>query len=162
MVSLKRIFLILMAFVAGNFLAVNALLAGRALSDFSNLQYYSQWEGLGGPLTGYLLHVLLGTLVGCCMALIPTIFVLILTETLRIRSIWFYALAGGLGAFLFDIACTMFDIVQVRSFCVRISFSEVAIVSVAGVVAGYVFWRIAGNRSGEWSARMPLAPSSSG
>ena len=156
MASLRRVFLILAAFVAGNFLAVNVLLAGKVLSDFDNLQYYSHWEYPGGPMVGYLLHVLVGSLGSCFMTLIPTTLVLICTETLRIRSMWFYVLAGGLGTFLFDIACTRFDIIETRSFCGRTTFTELVIVTAAGIVAGYVFWQIAGNRSGEWHIQQSL------
>jgi hypothetical protein len=158
MMSLRRTLLILAAFVAGNLVAVNVLLAGKVLSDSNNLHYYSQWDYFGGPLVGYLLQVLVGTAGNCVIALIPTLLVLIFTEALNIRSRWFYALAGGIGAFLLDIACIRFDLIEARSFCVRLTLSEVAIVSVAGVAAGYVFWRIAGNRSGEWRTRVPPAP----
>jgi hypothetical protein len=155
MASLRRVFIILAAFIAGNFFAVNVLLAGKVLSDFDNLQHYSDWDYLGGPIVGYLLRVLFGTFVNCFMALIPTILVLIFTETMRIRNIWFYALSGGLGGFLFDMACTKISIMGTRSFCVTTSPAELLIVTAAGVVAGYVFWKIAGNRSGEWHPNNP-------
>ncbi|MDR3485140.1 MAG: hypothetical protein P4M05_09540 [Bradyrhizobium sp.] len=158
MAALKRTLLILTAFVAGNFVAVNILLAGKMLADFSNLYYYSRWEYAGGPLVGYLLLVLLGTAGNCLMVLLPTLAVLIFTETLKIRGRWFYMLAGGTGAFLLDVACTRFDLIGARSFCVKLTLGEVAIVSVAGIAAGYVFWRIAGSRAGDWRARVPRTP----
>jgi hypothetical protein len=156
MASLRRIFLILMAFVAGNFLAVNVLLAGKVMSDFNNFHYY-----FGGLFVGYLLAVFVGTIGNCLTALIPTLLVLVFTETLKIRNVWFYISAGGLGASLFDIACTNFDIVGMRSFCVNPSVSELIIVTLAGIVAGYVFWRVAGNRSGEWRGQISLKTSTS-
>jgi len=156
MASLRRIFLILMAFVAGNFLAVNVLLAGKVMSDFNNFHYY-----FGGFFVGYLLAVFVGTIGNCLTALIPTLLVLVFTETLKIRNVWFYISAGGLGASLFDIACTNFDIVGMRSFCVNPSVSELIIVTLAGIVAGYVFWRVAGNRSGEWRGQISLKTSTS-
>ena len=156
MASLRRIFLILMAFVAGNFLAVNVLLAGKVMSDLNNFYYYS-----GGSFVGYLLAVFVGTIGSCLTALIPTLLVLVFTETLKIRNVWFYVSAGGLGASLFDIACTNFDIVGMRSFCVIPSVSELIIVTLAGIVAGYVFWRVAGNRSGEWRGQISLNTSTS-
>jgi hypothetical protein len=156
MASLRRIFLILMAFVAGNFLAVNVLLAGKVMSDLNNFHYY-----FGGTFVGYLLQVFVGTIGNCLTALIPTVLVLVFTETLKIRNVWFYISAGGLGASLFDIACTNFDIVGMRSFCVNPSVSELIIVTLAGIVAGYVFWRVAGNRSGEWRGQISLNTSTS-
>jgi hypothetical protein len=147
---LRRIAVILAGFIAGNFLAVNVLLAGKVLVDFDNLHHYS-----GGSPVGYLLLVVAGTVGDCVMALIPTLLVVAFTETLRICGVWFYVLAGGLGALLFDVACTRYDIIEMRSFCASLSFSELAIVTFAGIVAGYVFWRVAGSRSGEWRAREP-------
>jgi uncharacterized membrane protein len=75
--------------------------------------------------------------------------------------VWFYVLTGGLGAFLFDVVCVRFEIAGWRSFCRQFSVSELAIVTVAGFVAGYAFWRIAGNRSGQWRAPNPLNSSGS-
>ncbi|MCC8965767.1 hypothetical protein H8A95_26470 [Bradyrhizobium sp. Pear76] len=157
MAPLRRILRIIAAFVVGNFLAVIVLLAGKVLVDFDNLRHYAGSD-FYGPFLGLLLIALFGTLASAMLALIPTLVVLIFTETLKIRSKWFYVSASGLGAALLDVACTKIDLIQARSFCVAFSVSELAIVTLAGVVAGYAFWRIAGCQSGEWSARVMPAP----
>ena len=155
MASLRRFLIILSAFVAGNLLAVHVLIAGKILSDFNNFGYYLKTE-IWSSVEIFALVVLMSTLGACLISLIPAVFVLIATETLRIRSVWFYALAGGLGALLFDVACTRYELIGMRSYCVEFSFSELAIVTIAGMIAGYVFWRIAGNRAGEWRGKVPL------
>ena len=155
MASLRRFSAILLAFVAGNLLAVHVLIAGKILSDFNNFGHYFTTE-IWSPAEAYALVVLISTLGACLTSLAPTVFVLIFAETLKIRSAWFYVVAGGLGAFLFDVACTRYELMGMRSFCVELSFSELAIVTIAGMIAGYVFWRIAGNRAGEWRGKVPL------
>jgi len=133
------------------------LLAGKVLADSSNLYHYTHWDYFGGPFVGYLLLVVFSTLAHCVIAVIPTLLVLAFTETLRIRSAWFYGMAGALGAFLFDVVCTSKPgLVGMRSFCVTLTVSEVVIVTIAGAVAGLVFWRIAGIRSGAWRSGTPL------
>jgi hypothetical protein len=152
MASLRRVSVILLAFVAGNLLAVHVLIAGKILSDFNNFDHYFTTE-IWSPAEAYALVVLVSTLGACLISLAPTVFVLTFTEMLRIRSVWFYALAGGLGAFLFDVACTRYELIGMRSFCVELSFSELATVTIAGMIAGYVFWRIAGNGAGNWRGK---------
>ena len=149
-----------MALAAGNFVAVNVLLAGKVLSDATNLYYYSHWDYWGGPVVGYVLMVTISTVEYFVFSLVPAVIVLIFTETLRMRSRCFYATMAGLGAALLDIACTNIDgLVGARSFCVAPSASELLIVTTAGVAAGFIFWRIAGGHSGEWNARAATAPS---
>ena len=157
---IRRLSRILAALLAGNFVAVNALLAGKVLSDATNLYHYSHWDYWGGPIVGYSLMVTISTVEFFMLSLIPALVVLIFTETLRIRSRWFYVAMAGLAAAVLDIACTSIDgLVGARSFCVAPSASELLIVTVAGVAAGFVFWRVAGFRSGDWSVRTATLPS---
>lgn len=87
---------------------------------------------------------------------IPTLLVLIVTEMLGIQSKWFYVLTAGIGAVLLDFTCTKLPIIGgMRSFCVEESFSELLIATIAGMAAGYVFWRVAGRRAGIWRADVP-------
>lgn len=159
----RRVAVIMIAFIAGNFLAVNVALAGKVLVDFSNLQHYASSGAFGGPFVGYVVLVLSGTIENCLIVLPPTLLVLIFTEILRVRAIWFYVVAGAVGAFLVDVVCsTNPGLIGMRSFCVTLSLNEVAIVTIAGAAAGFIFWRIAGNHSGEWRSRMRFNSSAAG
>jgi hypothetical protein len=156
MVAVSRIALILAAFVLGNFFAVGILSAGKILVDPSNFGFYSKWEFAGGWLAGFGLHLLLSAIGSMIFVLIPTLLVLIFTEMLGIQSKWFYVLTAGIGAGLLDFTCTRLPIIGgMRSFCVEESFSELLIATIAGIAAGYVFWRVAGRRAGIWRADMP-------
>jgi hypothetical protein len=141
MALIGRILIILIAFFAANFFAVNVLMAGKVLVDFDNFRMYSQ--GLG-----YLLAALVGTLFSCLTTLLPATIVISIAEIAQIRARRFYSLLGASGGLLFDLACTRFEIIQLRSFCRDLTLSEIIIATVAGAVAGLVYWQIAGRNAG--------------
>lgn len=154
---LRRVLRILAAFALGNFLAVNVLSIGKILVHFDNLNFYSHWEYAGGGSIGYALHLLLSTVGSMLTTFIPTLLALIFAETLRIQRRWFYVFGAGVGALLIDVACVKFPIFGgMRSFCVSFSVSEMVIATIAGMTAGYVFWRIAGRQAGQWRAGLPM------
>jgi hypothetical protein len=154
MTVLRRLLRILGALAAGHFVMVNVLFAGKVLSDVANLYHYSKWPYWGGPVVGYIVTVAFAAAGLFLLGLVPAIIVLAITEMLRVRSLWLYLTMAGLGAALLDIACTSFDhLINARSFCVTLSASEMTIVIVAGVAAGFAYWRIAGRCSGEWGTR---------
>ena len=155
MLAVSRIALILAAFILGNFVAVGILHVGKILVDPSNFGFYSKWELVGDGLAGFGLHLLISTISSMIIAFIPTLLVLIFTEMLGIQSKWFYVLTAGVGAVLLDFTCTRLPIIGgMRSFCVEESFSELLIATIAGIAAGYVYWRVAGRRTGIWRADM--------
>lgn len=152
MAPLRRASTILAAFVAGNFVALHILLGGKVLTDFSNFDIYFKSD-LWSPPAVYLLTAAFGTLGLCITAFVPAFVVLLLTEMLGIRRAWFYILAAGAGALAFDVTCTRYELVQARSFCHGLTASELLIMTAAGMAAGYVFWRLAGRRAGDWGSR---------
>jgi hypothetical protein len=81
-------------------------------------------------------------------AFLPALVMVLVTEAFSIRSILFYALGGalfGLGVYLmftqFDMSAMTFVGVERR---------ELEVMTGAGVVAGLVYWCIAGRRAGVW------------
>ena len=84
-------------------------------------------------------------------ALVPVLLVIVCSEAFAIRSMLFYAIAGGLlGAMLalgFD--RWQLDAVTVSGFARR----ELEIMAAAGIVAGFVYWAIAGRNAGKWKER---------
>ena len=72
----------------------------------------------------------------------------LVTEAFSIRSLLFYALGGalfGLGVYL---AFTQFD-PSAMSFA-GVDRRELEVMTGAGIVAGLVYWAIAGRRAGAW------------
>jgi hypothetical protein len=157
---LKRVLRIFGALTLGHFVAVNVLLAGKVLTDVSNLWIYFGWGDWSGLVGGYIGQTVLSTVVLLVMSFVPALIVLVFAEALSIRSKWFYMVVAGLGSALLDVACTSFDgLVSARSFCVAFSVSELMIVAVAGVAAGFTYWKVAGRDAGKWTRAATTLPS---
>ena len=81
-------------------------------------------------------------------AFLPALIMAVVTEAFSIRSIIFYAAGGalfGLGVYL---AFTPFDPASM-SFT-GIDRRELEVMAGAGILAGLVYWAIAGRRAGMW------------
>jgi len=78
------------------------------------------------------------------IAFVPSIIVILIAETLALRSLFFYAIAGGIGGLFYgmtfpaaSIATTSFD-------------RTMQITLAAGVAAGLIYWLTAGRSAGRW------------
>jgi hypothetical protein len=76
--------------------------------------------------------------------LVPTLFVIAICEALRIRSLFAYVTLGAVIA----VALTIFMIGWSNAG----DLYHLIVSAVAGVVAGFIYWRIAGRNAGEWRA----------
>jgi hypothetical protein len=90
-------------------------------------------------------------------ALLPAMLVVLITEAFYIRGVLTYALGGavvGLACYLglvpFDPATLHFDGIVRR---------HLEIMTGAGIVAGVVYWMIAGRNAGVWHERRRASPS---
>src|SRR3954466_2144163 len=139
-----RLFVILLGFFAASLVA-GAIVVGAvlfpALSDFAD-----------GPIDPSALSIVLGFgfIFVSGFALLPAMIVVAVTEAFRIRSALAYAVGGGivglacyLGLVPFDPATLRFDGVVQR---------HLEIMTGAGIVAGIVYWMIAGRNAGAWRA----------
>jgi hypothetical protein len=79
----------------------------------------------------------------------PAFLVIALAETFNFRSVLYYLLAGGLcgvvGYFLSDPGAHLGGTGTVQPLT-----KELRLVAVAGIVAGFVYWLIAGRIAGKW------------
>jgi hypothetical protein len=150
---IARLFAILFAFIAASLVA-GAIVVGAvlfpALSDFAD-----------GPIDPSALNIVLGFgfIFVSGFALLPAMIVVAITEAFYIRSALAYAVGGGvvglacyLGLVPFDPATLRFDGVVQR---------HLEIMTGAGIVAGVVYWLIAGRNAGAWrKPRHVLSPAS--
>ncbi|OCK57543.1 hypothetical protein [Bradyrhizobium sp. LMTR 3] len=147
MALIGRIFVILFAFLAACFVA-GMIVVGAVL--------YPEFSDLGsGPIDQGALDVVLGFgfifLSG--FALLPALVVVLITEAFYIRSVLAYAVGGGivgaacyLGLVPFDPETLTFDGIVRR---------HLEIMTGAGIVAGLVYWLIAGRTAGAWREPPP-------
>ena len=147
-----RIFVILFGLLAASLVA-GAVLVGAVLfpafSDFAD-----------GPIDPAVLNIVLGFgfIFVSGFALLPALIVILITEAFYIRSALAYAVGGGvvglacyLGLVPFDPATLRFDGIVRR---------HLEIMTGAGIVAGIVYWMIAGRNAGAWRTgpALPMPP----
>ena len=142
MYLIGRIFVILFGLLAASLIAGAILVTAvlfPALSDFAD-----------GPIDTSVLNIVLGFsfIFVSGFALLPALIVVLLTEAFYIRSALVYAVGGGvvglacyLGLVPFDPATLRFDGIVRR---------HLEIMTGAGIVAGVVYWMIAGRNAGAW------------
>src|ERR1041384_5658802 len=144
-----RVFVILFGLLAACLVA-GAIVVGAvlfpALSDFAD-----------GPIDPSALNIVLGFgfVFVSGFALLPALIVILITEAFHIRSALAYAVGGGvvglacyLGLVPFDPATLHFDGIVRR---------HLEIMTGAGIVAGVVYWMIAGRNAGAWRAPGPAS-----
>jgi hypothetical protein len=145
-----RLFVILLGLLAASLVA-GAILIGAvlfpALSDFAD-----------GPIDPSVLNIVLGfgLVFVSGFALLPVLLLVLITEAFHIRGALTYALGGGLvglacylGLVPFDPDTLRFDGIVRR---------HLEIMTGAGIVAGVVYWMIAGRNAGAWRAPRSLFP----
>src|SRR6478672_6568203 len=148
MTLIGRLFVILFAFLAASLVAGMIVVVAVLFPEFSDIG--------SGPVDPAALNIVLGFgfIFVSGFALLPAMIVVAITEAFYIRSVPAYAVGGGLvglacylGLVPFDTATLRFDGIVRR---------HLEIMTGAGIVAGLVYWLIAGRNAGAW--RMPPRP----
>lgn len=139
---LWRLIVIFFAFLVASFAAGLVVVMAVMYPEVSSLDL--------GPIDRDALAVMagFGFIFVSGFALMPAVIMALVTEAFSIRSILFYALGGalfGLGVYL---AFTPFD-PGAMSF-VGVDRRELEVMTGAGIIAGLVYWAIAGRAAGAW------------
>src|ERR1700710_3048268 len=145
-----RLFVILFGFLAACLVAGMIVVGAVLFPEFSDLG--------AGPVDSGALNVIIGFgfIFISGFALLPAMIVVIITEAFYIRSALTYAVGGGLvglacylGLVPFDPETLRFDGIVRR---------HLEIMTGAGIVAGLVYWMIAGRNAGAWREPPPSPP----
>jgi len=151
MALLGRLIVIFFAFLAACLVAGMVVVAAIMFPEFSDLG--------AGPVDPGVLNIMLGFgfIFVSGFALVPAMVVVAVTEAFYIRSALAYALGGGLVGVACYLGLVPFDTVQLRfEGLVR---RHLEIMTGVGIVAGLVFWMIAGRTAGAWrNPPPPLRP----
>jgi hypothetical protein len=148
MALIGRLFTILFAFLAACLVAGMIVVAAVLFPEFSDLG--------NGPIDPNALNIVLGFgfIFISGFALLPAMIVVAITEAFYIRGALTYAVGGGLvglacylGLVPFDTEALRFDGIVRR---------HLEIMTGAGIVAGFIYWMIAGRNAGAW--RQPPRP----
>jgi hypothetical protein len=150
MALIGRLFVIFFAFLFAC-LAAGMIVVGAVL--------YPEFSDLGtGPIDQSAINVVLGFgfIFISGFALLPALIVVLITEAFYVRGVLTYAVGGAivgaacyLGLIPFDPETMHFDGIVRR---------HLEIMTGAGIVAGLIYWMIAGRTAGAW--REPPRPAS--
>ena len=143
-----RLFVILFGFLAACFVAGMVVVGAIMFPEFSDLG--------AGPVDPGVLNIILGFgfVFVSGFALVPAMVVVAITEAFYIRGALTYAVGGGLVGLACYLGLVPFDAEQFRF--EGIVRRHLEIMTGAGIVAGVVYWMIAGRNAGVW--RIPRAP----
>jgi hypothetical protein len=148
MALLFRIIVILVAFLLAS-LAAAIVVVGAVM--------FPQWSDVDIGLDDSTRNVIVafGFIFVSGFALLPAMIMALITEAFAVRSLVFYALGGaiiGAACYLslvpFDPSTWAFHGIDRR---------ELEVMSGAGIVAGFVYWFVAGRNAGLWR-RLPPPP----
>ena len=148
MALIGRLFVILFGFLAACLVAGAIVVVAVLFPEFSDLGH--------GPIDPDAFNIVLGFgfIFVSGFALLPAMLVVAITETFYVRGALTYAIGGGLvglacylGLIPFDPATLRFEGIVRR---------HLEIMTGAGIVAGLVYWMIAGRNAGAW--RKPARP----
>lgn len=121
---------------------------------------FPQWSSLDlGPIDrdGFAVMMGFGFVFASGFALLPAMIMALVTEGFSIRSLLFYALGGAATGLATYLAFTPFDSEQL-SFAIT-DRRELEIMAGAGIVAGLVYWAVAGRNAGIWRDQEKPGPS---
>ena len=150
MALIGRLFVIFFAFLAASLVAGMIVVWALLFPELSNLDSGTIDKSAFNVVLGFGFIFISG------FALLPAMLVVAITEAFYIRGALTYALGGavvGLACYLsqipFDPATMRFDGIVQR---------QLEIMTGAGIVAGMVYWVIAGRNAGAWRAPRGTAP----
>jgi len=148
MALIGRLFVILFGFLAACLVAGMIVVCAVLFPEFSDLG--------AGPVDSGALNIVLGFgfIFVSGFALLPAMIVVLITEAFYIRAALTYAVGGGLVGLACYLGLVPFDPETLRF--EGIVRRHLEIMTGAGIVAGVVYWMIAGRNAGAW--REPPSP----
>src|ERR1700721_3824621 len=149
MALIGRLFVILFGFLAACLVGGMVVVGAVLFPEFSDLG--------SGPIDSGALNVVvgLGFIFISGFALLPAMIVAAITEAFYIRGVLTYAVGGGLVGLACYLGLVPFDTTTLHF--EGIVRRHLEIMTGAGIVAGVIYWMIAGRNAGAWrEPRRPL------
>jgi len=137
-----RLFVIFFACIAASLAAGLVITLAVLVPAVSDLAL----DGFERSVLGYV--VAFGAIFVSFFSFLPTLMVIAVGESLSIRTVIYYAVAGAAVAAFTYMGSTGWNTLAltVEGFARR----ELEVMTGAGIVAGFVYWTIAGRNAGRW------------
>src|SRR5215475_14737127 len=154
MALIVRLFVIAFAFLAACLVAGMIIVTAVLFPEFSDLGAGPVDQGVFQILVGFGFIFISG------FALLPAAIIALITEAFSIRSVLAYAIGGAVVGLACYLSLVPFDTDTLRF--EGIVRRHLEIMTGAGIVAGLMYWMIAGRTAGRWRVpprRVPPVPS---
>jgi hypothetical protein len=146
-----RLFVVFFAFLLACFAAGAIVVVAVLYPEFSDLGVGEVDQSAVNVVLGFGFIFISG------FALLPALIVVLITETFSIRGVLTYAVGGAIVGAACYLGLTPFD-TQTMQFD-GIVRRHLEIMTGAGIVAGLVYWLVAGRNAGAWrEPPRPLRP----
>lgn len=89
-------------------------------------------------------------------AFLPAVVLIVLAETFDIRSIFYYALGGAAIGLVAYFGSNISVRLEETTDLPPVAFG-LQLVAASGIIAGFVYWLIAGRKAGKWKAPLGAA-----
>src|ERR1700759_5800478 len=150
MALIGRLFVIFFGFLAACLVAGMIVVTAVLFPDFSDLG--------AGPVDQSVIDIMIGFgfIFISGFALLPAMIIALITEAFSIRGVLTYAIGGGLVGLACYLGLVPFDTETLRF--EGIVRRHLEIMTGAGIVAGVIYWMIAGRNAGAWREPRPPRP----
>ena len=152
MALIGRLLVVIFGFFAACVAAVSIIFIAVMFPEFSQLGAGPVHQGVLDVLFGF------GFILVSGFALLPAAVVIAVTEAFYIRGALTYAVGGG----LLGLACYLGLVLDAQTLRFHgIVHRHLEIMTAAGIVAGLVYWIVAGHNAGAWRQprrRLPTPP----
>lgn len=147
MALIGRFFAILFGFLAACFVAGMVAVFALLFPEMAELDSFQIDGGALNLLIGF------GFILVSGFALLPALFLVLITEAFFIRSLLSYAILGALAGMCTYLAFIPFDPVTMTFDGIVRRHLEIMVGS--GILGGVVYWLIAGRNAGAWRLARP-------
>ncbi len=141
MALIGRMFVVGFAFLIGSLAAAMVFTLALMLPEWGNVLADNMERGVFSVVVGF------GAFFISIFALLPAMVVIAVAEAFRLRSVLIFAILGGIGmlALYYGYGAAWADVPP--------NAREFQIVAASGIVAGLVYWLLAGRNAGRWCDR---------
>ena len=138
-----RIFVVFFALMISIMVAGLALAAGVMLPDFITLA--------SDPVEKFSFFAMafFTTSFAGAYAFVPALILIAIAETFDLRSIFYYAIGGGLIALLGYYSADISPALENTTDISPVTYG-MQLVAACGIIGGFVYWLIAGRKAGRW------------